>query len=173
VFVGGPPDVVAAALHRTRPAEAQRVLLARVDARLADLAAAPARGQVRFFRGLAARLRAAHGPGWVLAGDAGWWKDPLSTHGITDALRDAETLAGAVVPALSGGATDAAIGAALAGYQAERDAVALAMHPVVDRLASHAWDPVEARRLLRDLSSVMADEVEAIRGVDAVRARTA
>ena len=44
------------------------------------------------------------------------------------------------------------------------------MHPIVDRLASHEWDPAEARRLLRELSSVMADEVEAICGFDA-RAR--
>ena len=41
------------------------------------------------------------------------------------------------------------------------------MHPIVDRLASHEWDPAEARRLLRGLSSVMADEVEAICGFDA------
>ena len=47
------------------------------------------------------------------------------------------------------------------------------MHPIVDRLASHEWDLAEARRLLRALSSVMADEVEAIHGVDPVFARTA
>ena len=36
------------------------------------------------------------GPGWALVGDAGYWKDPISAHGLTDALRDAELLARAV-----------------------------------------------------------------------------
>ena len=164
VFVGGPPHVIAAALRQHRPAEAQRGLLRRLDGTLDDLAAVPPAGPVRFFRGLPARLHRPHGPGWALVGDAGWWKDPLSTHGITDALRDAEVLAAAVV---AGAASEVAGAAALAGYQAQRDAVALAMHPVVDRLASHEWDPAEARGLLRELSSVMADEVEAIRRFDA------
>ena len=46
-------------------------------------------GRLRVFRGAPAALRKPYGPGWALVGDAGWWKDPLSTHGITDALRDA------------------------------------------------------------------------------------
>ena len=39
------------------------------------------------------------GPGWALVGDAGYWKDPISAHGLTDALRDAELLARAVIGA--------------------------------------------------------------------------
>ena len=62
---------------------------------------------------------------------------------------------------------------ALADYQAQRDRMALPMQPIVDRLASHEWDLAEARRLLRGLSSVMADEVEAIRGFDLAPTRTA
>ena len=41
----------------------------------------------------ARRAAAARGPGWALVGDAGSFKDPLTAHGITDALRDAELLA--------------------------------------------------------------------------------
>jgi 2-polyprenyl-6-methoxyphenol hydroxylase-like FAD-dependent oxidoreductase len=170
VFVGGPPAVLAAATRHRRPAAAQRGLLARLDGRLADLVAAPPDGPVRFFRGMPARLRRPHGPGWALVGDAGWWKDPLSTHGITAALHDAELLAAAVV---AGAASDRAAETALAGYQAQRDRTALPMHPIVDRLASHEWDPAEARRLLHGLSSVMADEVEAIRCLDIAPVRTA
>ena len=170
VFVGGPPAVLAAATRHHRPAAAQRALLARLDGGLADLAAGRPDGPVRFFRGMPARLRQPHGPGWALVGDAGWWKDPLSTHGITEALRDAELLAAAVV---AGAASERAAGLALAGYQAQRDHLALPMHPIVDRLASHEWDLAEARRLLRGLASVMADEVEAIRGFDPAPARTA
>ena len=33
------------------------------------------------------------GPGWALVGDAGYHRDPITGHGITDAFRDAELLA--------------------------------------------------------------------------------
>ena len=42
------------------------------------------------------------GPGWALVGDAGYFKDPITTHGITDALRDAELLADALLAVLAG-----------------------------------------------------------------------
>ena len=161
VFVGGPPALLAAALRHRRPAEAQHALLARLDRGLADLTATPSQGPVRVFRGMPAWLRRPYGPGWALVGDAGCWKDPLSTHGITAALHDAELLATAVV---AGAASQRTTGIALAGYQAQRDRVARQMHPIVDRLASHEWNLAEARQLLQALASVMADEVEAIRG---------
>ncbi len=159
VFVGAPKHVLAAAVRRGSPADAQRGLLARLDAGLADLAAAPRDGPVRVFRGMPALLRRPYGPGWALVGDAGWWKDPLSTHGITDALRDAELLTAAV---LGGAGSDRATEIAMGCYQAQRDRIALPMHPIVDRLASHRWDLTTARRLLLRLSSLMADEVEAM-----------
>jgi hypothetical protein len=56
--------------------------------------------------------------------------------------------------------------AALCRYQAERDRLALPMHPIVDRLASHQWDLTQVQQLLRELSSVMADDVEGIRAFD-------
>ncbi len=161
VFVGGPPALLAAALRHRHPAEAQHALLARLDRGLADLTATPSLGPVRVFRGMPAWLRRPYGPGWALVGDAGCWKDPLSTHGITAALHDAELLATAVV---AGAASQRTTGIALAGYQAQRDRVARQMHPIVDRLASHEWNLAEARQLLQALASVMADEVEAIRG---------
>ena len=43
----------------------------------------------------------ASGPGWALVGDAGYHRDPITGHGITDAFRDAELLADAVHSALS------------------------------------------------------------------------
>ena len=55
---------------------------------------------------------------------------------------------------------------ALGRYQAERDGHALPMHPIVDRLASHQWDLTQVQQLLRELSSVMADDVEGIRALD-------
>ena len=51
---------------------------------------------------LPARMHVPHGPGWALAGDAGLVLDPVSAHGISNALRDAELLARAVVDGLGG-----------------------------------------------------------------------
>lgn len=34
-------------------------------------------------------VRTATGPGWALVGDAGYHRDPLTGHGMTDAFRDA------------------------------------------------------------------------------------
>jgi flavin-dependent dehydrogenase len=164
VFAAGPAAVLAARMRHSRPLDTARELLARLDCRLTDLTQGAPLGPVRFFRGLPARLRRPHGPGWALVGDAGWWKDPLSTYGITDAFRDAELLARAVVVRA---ASDHAMRIALCRYQTERDRLALPMHPIVDRLASHQWDLAQAQQLLRGLSSVMADDVEAIRAFDA------
>jgi 2-polyprenyl-6-methoxyphenol hydroxylase-like FAD-dependent oxidoreductase len=162
VFAAGPAAVFAARMRHSRPLDAARDLLTRLDCQLAELISTAPLGPIRFFRGLPARLRRPHGPGWALVGDAGWWKDPLSTYGMTDAFRDAELLARAVI---TGAASDHAMRIGLCRYQAERDRLALPMHPIVDRLASHKWDLNEAQQLLRGLSSVMADDVEAIRAL--------
>ena len=47
-------------------------------------------------------FRPMHGPGWVLVGDAGYHKDPVTAEGITDAFRDAERVAAAVDAGLAG-----------------------------------------------------------------------
>jgi flavin-dependent dehydrogenase len=165
VFAAGPAAVLAARMRHSRPLDAARELLARIDCRLTDLTRGAPLGRVRFFRGLPARLRRPSGPGWALVGDAGCWKDPLSTYGITDAFRDAELLARAVV---AGSASEHGMRIALARYQSERDRHALPMHPIVDRLASHQWDFAQVQQLLRELSSVMADDVEGIEALDSV-----
>ena len=43
-------------------------------------------------------LRRAHGPGWALVGDAGYHRDAVTGHGLSDAYRDAELLAVALAP---------------------------------------------------------------------------
>jgi 2-polyprenyl-6-methoxyphenol hydroxylase-like FAD-dependent oxidoreductase len=59
------------------------------------------------------------GAGWALVGDAGYHRDPVTGHGITDAFRDAELLANALDIALRspGECADGA----LAAYQLRRD----------------------------------------------------
>jgi flavin-dependent dehydrogenase len=165
VFAAGPAAVVDARMRHSRPLGTARDLLSRLDCRLTDVTAGAPLGPVRFFRGLPARMRRPYGTGWALVGDAGWWKDPLSTYGITDAFRDAELLARAVV---AGAGSEHAMRMALCRYQAERDRQALPMHPIVDRLASYQWRLDQAQQLLRELSSVMADDVEGIRALDPV-----
>lgn len=47
-------------------------------------------------------LRESVGPGWVLVGDAGHFKDPSPGQGISDALRQSEKLAPVIVDGLAG-----------------------------------------------------------------------
>lgn len=51
-------------------------------------------------------FREATGPGWVLAGDAGHFKDPTPGQGIADAFRQVERLAPAVIDGLADGKLD-------------------------------------------------------------------
>src|SRR4051812_10180467 len=59
-------------------------------------------GPVHMFSRWHGFFREATGPGWVLAGDAGHFKDPSPGQGIADALRQVERLAPAIEAALGG-----------------------------------------------------------------------
>lgn len=98
-------------------------------------------------------LRRATGPGWALVGDAGYFKDPLTAHGITDALVDAEYLARAIAEGSD---------AALIRYAADRDRRAAELFAVTDRIASFNWTLDQARALHKQLARAMADEVTAL-----------
>ncbi len=111
----------------------------------------------RTWSGLPGYVRRSHGPGWALVGDAGYYKDPLSAHGLTDALRDAELLARAVVEGLG---DEVSIDDTLEDYQSTRDRVSLPLFEVVDRIASQTWDDAEIAHLLLRLSSAMTEEIE-------------
>jgi 2-polyprenyl-6-methoxyphenol hydroxylase-like FAD-dependent oxidoreductase len=124
----------------------------------ARLAAADPPDSLRTFTGRHGHLRRSWGRGWALVGDAGYFKDPISAHGQTDALRDAELLARAIV-AVAGGADERA---ALADYQATRDALSRTFFELTDVIAGHQWTAEEIPDLLLRLSSAMGEEVEAI-----------
>jgi 2-polyprenyl-6-methoxyphenol hydroxylase-like FAD-dependent oxidoreductase len=125
-------------------------------------------GPLRGFPGEPAVLRRPHGPGWALVGDAGYFKDPLTAHGITDALRDAELLARAAV---DGGP------AAFAGYEDRRDTLARPLLEAAELLTSYAWDLDGVEDLLRAESAAMRAEVAVVRAfgdpLDATALRTA
>ena len=75
---------------------------------LADLVHGATRvGPLRVVADWQSYLRAATGPGWVLAGDAGHFKDPSPAQGMADALRHAERLAEVIERGLGSGAIDA------------------------------------------------------------------
>jgi 2-polyprenyl-6-methoxyphenol hydroxylase-like FAD-dependent oxidoreductase len=76
-------------------------------------------------------FREATGPGWVLAGDAGHFKDPAPGQGIQDAFRQVEALAPAITGAI--GSSPAALDEALAGWARWRD----------DDAAEHYWLAVD------------------------------
>jgi menaquinone-9 beta-reductase len=142
----GEPDQATHAAWRRILAQAAPGLAERLDQR------GPA-GPPRVFPGLTGYLREAAGPGWALVGDAGYFKDPITAHGITDALRDAEILARAV----AAGGPDA-----VGRYQAERDELSLRLFRVTGRMASFAWTADEIAEDLLELGEAMAEEAAAM-----------
>jgi 2-polyprenyl-6-methoxyphenol hydroxylase-like FAD-dependent oxidoreductase len=120
------------------------------------LAAATPPRVLRTFTGQRGHLRRSWGAGWALVGDAGYFKDPLTAHGLTDALRDAELLARAIVAVVAEGAEERE---ALAAYQRTRDALSAEFFALTDVIAGHRWTDEEIPVLLKRLSAAMADEV--------------
>lgn len=104
--------------------------------------------------GLAGFIRQAWGPGWALVGDAGYTKDPISAHGISDALRDAELCARAIDQALLE-PTNA--NQALAWYERLRDGMSQRIYDESEALARFDWSAEEASVRMR----VVSDEIRA------------
>ena len=119
------------------------------------LSEVPLIGRLRGFGGAPGYLRQCHGPGWALVGDAGYFKDPLTAHGITDAFRDADLLSRAIV---AGGTH------ALAAYQRERDALSLPFLRITNEIASFTWELDEVKQLHEDLSTAMKAETNHVAG---------
>ncbi len=114
-------------------------------------------GPVRGWAGVPGFARESSGPGWALVGDAGYFKDPITSHGMTDALRDAELLAGQVLAARSGAVPEQE---ALARYQEMREHLSRELFEVTERVAAYDWDAPGIRSLLRRFSASMTGEVE-------------
>jgi flavin-dependent dehydrogenase len=119
--------------------------------------------RLRGFAGTPGFLRRPHGPGWALVGDAGCFADPISAHGITQALGDAELLSEAVAQVLRGGRDEHE---ALARYERQRDELALPVLRCVDAVATYTWTLPEVRGRLLELSAAMQAEAVALRERD-------
>lgn len=90
-------------------------------------------------------FRTPYGPGWALAGDAGYHKNPITAMGINDAFRDAELVAGAVADALSG---TRPLDDGLRDYQRIRDEEVRPIYELTDAFARLDPPPPEMQRLI-------------------------
>ncbi len=99
-------------------------------------------------------LRKPYGPGWVLVGDAGYHKDPITVQGITDALYQAELLSQAVDEGFGGRRP---LEEALADYQKRRDDAVLAMYHFTCELAALDPPPPAMQRLFHALRGNQAE----------------
>jgi flavin-dependent dehydrogenase len=156
VFVATTPPRMRALRRDGGDAAFQRLLHA-APSPVADVVrAGAAAGRLHGWRGMPGYVRRSSGPGWASVGDAGYFKDPITTHGITDALRDAELLSDAVLEGLGGGSPIVA----LATYETTRDHLSKALYEVTESVSRYDWDGEQVRALLRRVSAAMSDEVD-------------
>jgi flavin-dependent dehydrogenase len=93
-------------------------------------------------------FREATGPGWVLVGDAGHFKDFTPAQGISDALRQGHKLAGAIEQGLDqGGRRDSALEA----FWHWRDDDAVEMHWFASDIGRAGSPSPLINRILRDI----------------------
>ena len=155
VFVGGS----AAQFRRDVQPDLERGFVRVLAQSSTDVARRVAAGRrtsrLRGFAGVRGYYRKPWGPGWALVGDAGYFRDPITTHGITDAFRDAELLARAIDGTSS-----------FAEYAQIRDEVTRPMFEVTERIAAYDWTIDEVRTHLRDVSRAMKPETQLILGFD-------
>jgi flavin-dependent dehydrogenase len=158
VFAGRPSDRVSR--FRKDPESEFFRLLRDSGADLAERVEAGERvSKFRGTPGLPGFIRKPWGPGWALVGDAGYMKDPISAHGISDAFRDAELCARAVDMVLREPSNGAS---ALSGYEGQRDSLSREMYRESEGLAAYRWDAAEASARMRAISNAVHRECEAL-----------
>ncbi len=99
-------------------------------------------------------FRTPYGPGWALAGDAGYHRDPLTAQGISDAFRDAQLLSEAIDAGLAGRQP---LAEALAGYQRRRDEASTAMYELTCQRAALEPPTPQAAQLVAALAGNQDD----------------
>lgn len=149
---GDPAELHGAVVRETSPE------LARALGRGARVSA------LRSFPGERGVMRRAVGPGWALVGDAGLFRDPITAHGISDALVQAELLARAVARGSD---------QALVRYQTERDEISLRLFEITDAIAAFDWELATLRELHIELSRAMKRHASVLCGSQALPRPTA
>lgn len=158
VFVGRSNQRLAA--FQAEPDAEFRRLLEAAGSDLAERFLAGSRvSPFRGTPGLAGFIRQAWGPGWALVGDAGYTKDPISAHGISAALRDAELCAGAIDHALRNPNEEAE---AMDRFERTRDTLSRGLFRESQALARYQWDSEEASRRMREVSAAVKVECDTL-----------
>jgi 2-polyprenyl-6-methoxyphenol hydroxylase-like FAD-dependent oxidoreductase len=114
--------------------------------------------RMRRYPGAPGHIRDCTGPGWALVGDAGYFKDPVTAHGIADAFLDADRLARALTWT-PGNAS---------AYQVDRDQFAPKLFEITQKIASHNWDFDTLKALHMDLNACMKAEHAALKASQAL-----
>jgi 2-polyprenyl-6-methoxyphenol hydroxylase-like FAD-dependent oxidoreductase len=123
-------------VHESAPSVADRLQRARREEKWVGTA------------GVANYFRKPYGPGWALAGDAAYDKDPITAQGISDAFIDAESLAEALDAGLS---ERLPLDEALADHQTRRDRRVKPMYDFTCQLAMLEPPPPPMRQLFAAL----------------------
>ncbi|GGG28633.1 FAD-dependent oxidoreductase [Caldovatus sediminis] len=151
VFAAIPPARFRDSLRQDMAAGFREVV-AEVSPALAEaVAGARLEGRLWAFAGRRGFLRRPYGSGWALVGDAAYFKDPLTAHGITDAFRDAELLAAAAAEGTE---------EAFAAYERTRNALSMPLFEATEAIASFEWDIEAVKRHHLALNKAMRPEVE-------------
>jgi flavin-dependent dehydrogenase len=153
---------------RRAGADRARALMVELDQVSPDLARRVRRGRVTSpVRGTVAlpnHVRTPVGPGWSLVGDAGYHRDPITGHGITDAFRDAELLALAVDRSLRDPADETV---EMAAYGHGRDAALREIFALTRAMAGFP-PPDRFAELQIQLSEVLEREADALASMPAI-----
>ncbi|MEU6878428.1 NAD(P)/FAD-dependent oxidoreductase [Streptomyces sp. NPDC046712] len=105
-------------------------------------------------------FRRPYGPGWVLVGDAGYLKDPITAQGIQDAFSDAERCSHALDDVLAGRRS---FDEAMRASQEARDAQVTSMYEFTAEFATMEPPPPEMRELLLAVSQSPSASDEFVR----------
>ena len=119
--------------------------------------------KMRRYPGAPGHIRQATGPGWALVGDAGFFKDPATAHGISDAFLDADRLSRAW---LSGTGS-------LFPYECARDRHALSIFRTTQEIAALDCNMDRLKALHMELSHCMKAEAMELEDILAPKALAA
>lgn len=153
VFVAGDPGTMAG----ERDAYLKDIAKRAVPAMAEEIAGAKPIDPKVMFSGQLGYLKQSNGPGWALVGDAGYFRDPLTAHGISDAFRDADLLASCVI---NGG---------LDKYTSVRDRLSADIFMLSDRIAAHDWTIPELQNLHKALNIAMKVNMQEMESSEALR----
>jgi menaquinone-9 beta-reductase len=159
VFLAGPTDgdlyMAATGIDMAKQAEfhadrdANFTAALRAWPELADVVADGRRvGPIRVLTNWHGYFREAAGPGWVLVGDAGHFKDPTPGQGIGDAFRQADRLA----PSIEDGLGNSSPDAAMRRWWQWRDDDAYEMYWFAQGMGAPGASSPLTTRLMRDLA---------------------